>query len=84
MSSITALMESFLMDQQLSVIQVNTYVHGSLGRVQSNIRQVSGDKSCFLSYNCSLQGTSATGQLCAHVEDTAAIPQYTYSLYSDI
>jgi len=46
MSSITALMKFFLMDQQLSVIQVNTYVHGSLGRVQSNIRQVSGDKSC--------------------------------------
>lgn len=46
MSSITALIESFLMDQQLSVIQVNTYIHGSLGRVQSNIHQVSGDKSC--------------------------------------
>lgn len=39
---------------------------------------------CFLSYNCSLQGTSATGQLCAHVEDTAAVPQCTFSLHSDI
>lgn len=77
------------MDQQLSVIQVNTYNRGGSGRVQSNIRQVSEDNSfsdaiAFFLIIVVFDYSTAAGQLCTHVEDRAATLQWTCSFHSDI